>query len=361
MYLLVFLSIFGVSQCYIVSNTRNTLIPLSLFNFGQKKDATVAPKAAKMNDEKQLALLKQGLEKVSNQQKRDWVAEAAKNKPKEVEIKDKQITSYNFGKSNEFPNLYSGWIKKEGDQIAKQAITAAKNAISKGEKYIEILFDPVPNLDEVAFGTEWNKKFRLEAAANLQVPDYACNRGGPATLEWSNLYWANRLAGGLGKKGIVALSISGEGLRGQFKPVLDKSLTLINLSDAKRGLITGEVNALILLSPCQQSHYADGKALADKYNVPIIALNSPYSYIYDVGGGAPWTLAYVMKRIPKGWIFRRFPDKFEAIIEGPNYEVFRAAQFPTQPSLVQISKVSMEASQAKYGATGNDRIFQNRL
>jgi hypothetical protein len=29
-------------------------------------------------------------------------------------------------------------------------------------RYIEILFDPVPNLDEVAFGSDWNKKFRME-------------------------------------------------------------------------------------------------------------------------------------------------------------------------------------------------------
>jgi hypothetical protein len=34
-----------------------------------------------------------------------------------------------------------------------------------------------------------NKKFRMEVATNLMVPDYATNRGGPATLEWSNIYW----------------------------------------------------------------------------------------------------------------------------------------------------------------------------
>ena len=37
-------------------------------------------------------------------------------------------------------------------------------------------------------------------SADLGVPDYATNRGGPATLEWSNLYWVNRLARGLGGK-----------------------------------------------------------------------------------------------------------------------------------------------------------------
>ena len=28
-----------------------------------------------------------------------------------------------------------------------------------------------------------------------------------------------------------------------------------------------------------------------------------------------------MKRIPKGWVFRAYPRPFEAIIEGPDYDV----------------------------------------
>lgn len=68
-----------------------------------------------------------------------------------------------------------------------------------------------------------------------------------------------------------------------------------------------------------------------------------------------------MKRIPKGWIYRQYPKPFEAIVEGPNYEVFRAATFPAQPSLPTIAALNMKASAEKYGATGNDRIFQNRL
>lgn len=68
-----------------------------------------------------------------------------------------------------------------------------------------------------------------------------------------------------------------------------------------------------------------------------------------------------MKRIPKGWIFRNYPKDFEIIIEGPNYEIFKAASLPKQGSLVEISKISMQASVDKYGSTGNDRIFENRL
>lgn len=44
-------------------------------------------------------------------------------------------------------------------------------------------------------------------------------------------------------------------------------------------------------------------------------------YEFELGGGKPFVLGYVMKRIPKGWIFRQYPKPFEAIIEGTNYEV----------------------------------------
>lgn len=42
-------------------------------------------------------------------------------------------------------------------------------------------------------------------------------------------------------------------------------------------------------------------------------------------------------------------------------KVFRAQSFDTQPKLTEISKVSTAASIEKYGAVGNDRIFQQRL
>ena len=38
-----------------------------------------------------------------------------------------------------------------------------------------------------------------------------------------------------------------------------------------------------IYSPCMESHYKDARILADKIGVPVIALNSPYSYLYDIG------------------------------------------------------------------------------
>lgn len=355
------------------SHVRRTTSPLYLFgnffkgnsdnNNGSKPWSPSNNKVTVKVDTDRVAEMKKKLEKISKTQNRDYEAEARAN-AKPIEIADKQSMSYNYAKANEFPNLYKGWIKADGGQIEKQMIKATNAALGKSIKYIEVLFDPVPNLDEVAFGTSWNQKLRKEVAATLKVPDYACNRGGPSTLEWSNIYWASQLTRGVAKKKVVALSISGEGCKGQFLPTLAKGMTLLPIKEAKKMTTDGSLKGtdlVIVLSPCQQSHYMDAKAIADALGCPVIALNSPYSYRYDIGAGKPFELAYVMKRIPKGWIFRQFPDAFEAIIEGPNYEVFKAGTFDTQPSLPIISKFSMAASANKYGAAGNDRIFQNRL
>jgi hypothetical protein len=103
-----------------------------------------SPVIAKAADSEKLEKMKANLEKISNTQKRDYEAEAKARGPKAPEMRDKQVVSFNFGKSNEFPNLFKGWIKADGGQIEKQMTSAAKAALGK-EKYIEILFDPVPS------------------------------------------------------------------------------------------------------------------------------------------------------------------------------------------------------------------------
>ena len=71
---------------------------------------------------------------------------------------------------------------------------------------------------------------------------------------------------------------------------------------------------IILLSPVAESQYRDAERLGTSLNCPVITLNSAYSYRYDIGAGAPWTLSYVMKRIPD--VFRMYPGKSDAIVEG---------------------------------------------
>lgn len=157
------LNIVKISEQFI--NTRRHVNSQYLFGFFNKnKDekaklenikssvTNAAPKATGKVEASKLSQMKGQLEKISNTQNRDYEAEAIKNAPRPKEIQDKQVQSFNFNKANEFPNLYKGWIKSDGDQIAKQMIASTKQAL-KTAKLIEVLFDPVPNLDEVAFGT----------------------------------------------------------------------------------------------------------------------------------------------------------------------------------------------------------------
>lgn len=149
--------------------------PLFIFgNFfgGKKESKTESPssnapsqaspqvKAGKAADTVKIESLKGNLAKISNTQNRDYNAEALAKPVEAPKIIDRQYLCYNYNKAEEFPNLYKGWIRSDGDQIGKQIISAAKKSIVNDKlKYVEILFDPVPNLDEVAFGTTPNQRY----------------------------------------------------------------------------------------------------------------------------------------------------------------------------------------------------------
>ena len=75
------------------------------------------------------------------------------------------------------------------------------------------------------------------------VQPYETNRGGPSTVEWANVYWANRLAAGLGKK-CLAISISGEGTKKTSVPTLYKGMQLKTLQEVKKLLASKGEDAL---------------------------------------------------------------------------------------------------------------------
>ena len=101
------------------------------------------------------------------------------------------------------PKLYQGWFN---EQIAKQASTSISKAISSGIHNMEVQFPPVPNVEEVKFGTPLNQKFGTQLVAkDLKVkggykPGSNVSRN---LLAYSNIYWSKKLAraaqGGFGK------------------------------------------------------------------------------------------------------------------------------------------------------------------
>lgn len=64
-------------------------------------------------------------------------------------------------------------------------------------KPVEICFFPVPNIEEVQFGTALNKAFGTEVAKDLGMGDYKPGSTIRTYLvQYSNIYWAKKARGG---------------------------------------------------------------------------------------------------------------------------------------------------------------------
>lgn len=101
------------------------------------------------------------------------------------------------------PKLYDGWFN---NQISNAASTSISRAISSGIKNMEVQFPPVPNVDEVKFGTPLNQKFGMTLIAKDLKAKGGYKPGSKVSrnlLAYSNIYWAKKIAkaaqGGFGK------------------------------------------------------------------------------------------------------------------------------------------------------------------
>jgi hypothetical protein len=88
------------------------------------------------------------------------------------------------------PKLYNGWMD---EQIAKQARTAVGKAVAAGKTKIEVNFPPVPNVEEVRFGTPLNQKFGMQVVAKDLAVTGGYRPGSEVSrqlIAYSNVYWA---------------------------------------------------------------------------------------------------------------------------------------------------------------------------
>lgn len=62
-------------------------------------------------------------------------------------------------------------------------------------KPVEVCFFPVPNIDEVSFGTALNKAFGVEVASDLGMDGYKPGSTIRTYLvQYSNVYWAKKVS-----------------------------------------------------------------------------------------------------------------------------------------------------------------------
>ncbi|KAL3931103.1 MAG: hypothetical protein SGARI_004291 [Bacillariaceae sp.] len=204
----------------------------------------------------------------------------------------------------DIPKLYQGYFDA---QIAKQAATAVGAALSKGKTNIEVQLPPVPNLEEVRFGTPLNQKFgKTVVAKDLSV------KGGylPGSdiarqqVAFANIYWAKQLAGAvsggvLGGKPVTVLSaepVSYDQIKN--KGGISKMGPLRMGRDAPT-----DAAALIAINPGGEEQWDRLRgAMTKNKKAPFVILNNAYSTTYGLGNQRNYEEAYYLKRITKGWM-----------------------------------------------------------
>lgn len=267
-----------------------------------------------------------------------------------------------FGSSSGvMPKLYDGWFKKTG-QIQKDIVACTKSVLKTG-KPVEVCFFPVPNIDEVTFGTPTNKAFGTEVAVDLGMGEYKPGSTIRTYLvQYSNVYWAKKLADGLG--GTVWIATA-DGLKKDSsvikKPGKAKFCNLKKpetLSAIKKG------DTVIVVAP---GPTGDWTSSAERFKEQkLIFLNGSLSESYDLGGPLKnLEQAYYLKRISKGYIFRAHPKPWEACLEKPGGGLEIMQKWKDKPLLRDAAKMVREASNDRFGVNNdrwtNDKRLGGRL
>lgn len=257
------------------------------------------------------------------------------------------------------PKLYDGWFN---DQIAKQASTAISKAVGAGKKKIEVQFPPVPNLEEVKFGTPLNQRFGKKVIAKDLGIKGGYKPGSRVSRElvaYSNVYWAKKIAGGAGAGllGKPACLLTSEPV--DFKEIksmgdLSRSGRLMS-PEARQGGRNGEV--VICANPGGEETWDRSLSAHGSPGAPFVVLNNAYSTSYELGNQRGFEEAYYLKRISKGWVYRQFPGPWQAYIEKPDGSVELLESYKTKPKLRDVSALVRDESFKRY-AINNDRWTQ---
>ncbi|KAL7482474.1 hypothetical protein ACHAW6_008149 [Cyclotella cf. meneghiniana] len=263
------------------------------------------------------------------------------------------------GKS--MPKLYDGWFN---DQISKQASSSISKAISSGIRNMEVQFPPVPNVDEVKFGTPLNQKFGTQLVAKDLKAKGGYKPGSKVSrnlLAYSNIYWAKKLAGaaagGFGKPvGVLtAEAVDFEEVRNLGG--LSRTGKIFQ-DEARKGGRNGE--SIVCINPGGEETWARLVSAHGQPNCPFLILNNSYSTSYDLGNQKGFEEVYYLKRISKGWVYRAYPGPWEAYLEKPDGTVELLQSYNTKPKLREVSELVRDTSFKRY-AVFNDRWMGGRL
>jgi len=210
-------------------------------------------------------------------------------------------------------------------------------AIHASQKKIEVNFPPVPNVEEVKFGTPLNQKFgKNMVGKDLKIPG-GYKPGSELSrqlIAYSNIYWAKKLAGAA--KGSAAVITTEPVNFSTIKGMGGLSRSGKVMSEKARQE-SRENECVICVNPGGEEQWDRLVSAHVSPSSTIVMLNNAYSTSYDLGNKRGYEEAYYLKRISKGWVFRAFPGNWEAYIEKPDGTVELLKSYKTKPLLREVA------------------------
>jgi hypothetical protein len=253
------------------------------------------------------------------------------------------------GGSKDFPKLFDAWFD---GSISRQICASYRAAAKAGISEMEINFPPVPNLEEVQFGTALNMRFQQQIAKELGLADkrtYMSVKRDP--VAYANAYWARKLAGACNSGAVIASTADLSKARAAGGRTRETSLGSPGALAPSEALIA--VNPIGRWPSIDRAH--DG---------PRVMLNTGFSEGYDLAGPIKsYEQVYYLKRISKGWIYRAYPGKWQGYVEKPDGSVQLLEEYDERPLLREVAEKVRSYSFGKYGVF-NDRYakgFGGRL
>jgi Domain of unknown function (DUF1995) len=265
------------------------------------------------------------------------------------------------------PQLYDAWFPPD-HELAVQMRAAVTAAIGDGIFKMELKWPCVPNLEEVAFGTRANMMFGKQVVAPAlgmdTKEDYPLVKR--YLTQFSDLYWVSQVAKAFPDRTVWAYTTDNVS-----KTRAEGSLTnvrLCNPRSIKSGERPKDGDCVVIVDPRGDEDWKTGVKLQPSPNSPLIFLNSQFSETYGLLGPRSGELAgteavYFIRRVTRGYVFRSYPQAWQAVLERPDMSCEVVASFDRLPSLREVASIVRVTSNDRYGAF-NDRYakgFGGRL
>eukprot|EP00190_Bangiopsis_sp_CCMP1999_P006717 CAMPEP_0198722296 /NCGR_PEP_ID=MMETSP1475-20131203/74_1 /TAXON_ID= ORGANISM="Unidentified sp., Strain CCMP1999" /NCGR_SAMPLE_ID=MMETSP1475 /ASSEMBLY_ACC=CAM_ASM_001111 /LENGTH=387 /DNA_ID=CAMNT_0044483199 /DNA_START=70 /DNA_END=1234 /DNA_ORIENTATION=- len=232
----------------------------------------------------------------------------------------------------EIPPLYDGWFSRTGI-IANQVQEIAADAVNDGQRFLEISFPPVPNVDEVKFGTKLNSMFAEDIARYLDMTDDV-KKVKRYLIEFANAYWAARLAEAFPDRDVrILFSDSVKKDNARLPP------NVVEICPLRRaGNSMGKNDVVVVVDPGPTENWKRGRKLAGDDRV-VVMLNSGFVETYDLCGPLKeFDQVYYLKRVSKGWVFHAGKQPWISYLERPDGSVEVLETRTNRPSLGEVSK-----------------------